>query len=91
MRNDKGNSRSSSGSIISSWFCKKKGYTKRECYAYKKKYGRVEDEAEAAVVIDTYSGDDALSVSDRWHHDKLVIDYGYSYHLMCWRDWFHTF
>ena len=65
--------------------------TKRECYAYKKKYDRGEDEAEAAVVIDTDSEDDALSVSDRWHHDKLVIDYGYSYHLMCWRDWFHTF
>ena len=70
VRNDKGKSRSSSGSRITCWFFKKQGHTKKECYAYKKKYGRGEDEAEVAVVIDPDLEDDALSVGDMWHHDK---------------------
>ncbi|WZZ51156.1 hypothetical protein YC2023_051263 [Brassica napus] len=91
VKNDKGNSISSSGSRITCWFCRKKGHTKRKCYAYKKMYGRGEDEAETTVVIDTESEDDALSVSDRLHHDKWLIDYECSYHMTCRRDRFHTF
>lgn len=86
VRNDKGKSRSASGSRITCWFSKKQGHTKRECYAYKKKHGRGEDEAEAAVVIDPDSENDALSVSDKLHHDKWVIDFGCSYHMTCMRD-----
>lgn len=68
VRIDKEKCRSSSRSRITCWFCKKHGHTKRDFIAYKK-YGR-EEEVEAAVVIDPESMVNALSVSDKWHHDK---------------------
>ena len=40
VRNNKGKSRSTSGSRITCLLFKKQGHTKRECYAYKKKHGR---------------------------------------------------
>ena len=80
----KGRSRSSSGSRITCWYCKKEGHKKADCYARKKKL-EGEENAEAAVVID------ALTVSDSWHQEKWVIDSGCSYHMTSRRDWFDTF
>ena len=95
-----GRSKSKSKKNVKCYNCGKKGHVKKECWSNKKrKEGKEHESSNDQGCVASISDDgeilcsEATTISEgkKQLSDVCLIDSGATWHIISWREWFHTY